>query len=124
MTPAIKLNIPQGCTYKLKLDISNEIRSSGLVPEDLSYIDEIVSEFRAEYSGPILFRLSTETRSITIKDNSIILHIKPSMTTNLSSHVGVFDIKVYVKKHTLDEEVNCLLRGTFRLELEVTKYTS
>ena len=121
-TPLTKLVIPQGTTYNIKFEISQESVDDGTIPEDLSYIHSIESEFRDEYNGKLFFGLTSLEGSIVLSNNSITLKIKPSMTTDMREYSGVFDVKVYVNRDTPEEQVSCLIRGTFKLEPQSTQY--
>lgn len=119
--PTAKLFIPQGSTYVLEISLASDGDSSS-DPNTLSTVQFLESSFREDYDSDPLFTLSTDEGTLTNTDNSITVRVTPQHTNDLKVYSGVFDIKAYFNHGSSDELVLMILRGTFKIDRQSTRY--
>lgn len=120
-TPSAKLFIPQGSTYILEISLATGDESSS-EPNTLASVQFLESSFREDYDSEPLFTLTSSDGTLTFTDNSITLRVTPQLTNDLTVYSGIFDIKAYFNHGSNDELVLMILRGTFKIDRQSTRY--
>jgi hypothetical protein len=114
--------IIQGETFVLNINYLNNKR----IPIDLSSYKARM-QLRVDYSTPVLLELTTENGRIELNNPTgrIKLTVDSETTAALDFNLAIYDLELYneilVDDEYVDNVVINFLRGTIKLQKEVTK---